>query len=249
MNVQKQWHINWGLVGKLIRKRGDQILRKIIAISAAALILGTVFTLQYKTTQKQAVPGPIPAATSAPRSTPAPIVTQSSSTALPQQKAPIMLKQAPVGPVPVVPAPVGPGPIVSIPAPFAKPSEQPVASPQYEQKVLQLVNQERNKAGLSALTMDNGLTKAALAKAQDMYKNNYFDHNSPTYGSPFDMMKKFGVNFNAAGENIAKGQTSPQQVMKDWMNSEGHRANILNSSYTKIGIAQYNREWVQEFIG
>ncbi len=63
------------------------------------------------------------------------------------------------------------------------------------------------------------------------------------------MMKSFGISFNTAGENIAKGQTSPQQVMNDWMNSAGHRANILNSSFTKIGVAEYNGEWVQEFIG
>lgn len=97
--------------------------------------------------------------------------------------------------------------------------------------------------------MHSGLNKVAMAKAQDMYNNNYFDHQSPTYGSPFDMMKSFGITYSTAGENIAKGQTSPAEVMNQWMNSPGHRANILNSSYTQIGIAYYNSEWVQEFIG
>ncbi|WP_261381573.1 CAP domain-containing protein [Paenibacillus cremeus] len=137
--------------------------------------------------------------------------------------------------------------------------QQPAASPatpsqsgdssQFAQQVLNLVNQERSKAGLSALSMSSALNNVAMTKAQDMYNNNYFDHQSPTYGSPFDMMKSFGVTYSAAGENIAKGQTSPQEVMNSWMNSPGHRANILNSSFTQIGIAYYNSEWVQEFTG
>ncbi|WP_235427178.1 CAP domain-containing protein [Cohnella kolymensis] len=120
---------------------------------------------------------------------------------------------------------------------------------EFEQQVLQLVNKQRATAGLSPLGMDSNLSKMAMAKAQDMYNNNYFDHTSPTYGSPFEMMGKFRIVFNAAGENIAKGQTSPEQVMNDWMNSEGHRANILNSSFTNIGIAYFKGEWVQEFTG
>lgn len=122
-------------------------------------------------------------------------------------------------------------------------------SSQFAQQVLDLVNQERSKAGLGSLSMDEQLSKMAMAKAEDMYDNNYFDHNSPTHGSPMDMMKEYGITYNTAGENIAKGQTSPTQVMKDWMNSPGHKANILNKSYTKIGIAFYNNEWVQEFTG
>jgi uncharacterized YkwD family protein len=127
--------------------------------------------------------------------------------------------------------------------------QQSADSSQFAQQVLDIVNQERTKAGLSPLTMDGNLTKVAMAKAQDMYNNNYFDHQSPTYGSPFDMMNKFGITYNTAGENIAKGQTSPTEVMNQWMNSPGHRANILNSSFTNIGIAYYNSEWVQEFTG
>jgi uncharacterized YkwD family protein len=127
--------------------------------------------------------------------------------------------------------------------------QKPVSSSQFEQQVLNLVNQERRKAGLQQLSMNSSLSKVAMAKAQDMYNNNYFDHQSPTYGSPFDMMKAFGISYNSAGENIAKGQNSPTEVMNQWMSSPGHRANILNSSYTQIGIAYYNGEWVQEFIG
>ncbi|WCF10609.1 CAP domain-containing protein [Paenibacillus thiaminolyticus] len=122
-------------------------------------------------------------------------------------------------------------------------------SSQFEQQVLDLVNQERSKTGLSSLSMSEELSNMAMVKAQDMYNNNYFDHNSPTHGSPFDMMKEFGITYNSAGENIAKGQTTPTQVMNDWMNSPGHKANILNNSYTHIGIAYYNNTWVQEFKG
>lgn len=122
-------------------------------------------------------------------------------------------------------------------------------SSQFAKQVLDLVNQERSKAGLSSLSMSEELSKVAMVKAQDMYDNNYFDHNSPTHGSPFDMMNEYGITFNSAGENIAKGQTTPTQVMNAWMNSPGHKANILNKSYTKIGIAFYNNEWVQEFTG
>ncbi|WP_331709960.1 CAP domain-containing protein [Paenibacillus swuensis] len=118
-----------------------------------------------------------------------------------------------------------------------------------EQQVVTLVNQERAKAGLSPLVSDAPLAKMAYDKAVDMENNRYFDHNSPTYGSPFDMMKTYGIQYNTAGENIATGQTSAQQVMTDWMNSPGHRANILNSGFTKIGVGYYQGEWVQEFIG
>lgn len=96
--------------------------------------------------------------------------------------------------------------------------------------------------------------KTATLKSQDMAKNNYFSHTSPTYGSPFDLMKKYGISFHAAGENIAMGQTSPSQVMNAWMNSAGHRENILKASYTKIGVGVAQNSsgtyyWTQHFIG
>lgn len=118
----------------------------------------------------------------------------------------------------------------------------------YASQVVTLVNQERAKAGLSTLVSDPALANMALDKAKDMYNNKYFDHNSPTYGSPFDMMKAYGIRYTYAGENIAKGQRNPQEVMNAWMNSTGHRQNILSPNFTKIGVAYYNGEWVQEFI-
>ncbi|MED4953336.1 CAP domain-containing protein [Paenibacillus macerans] len=159
----------------------------------------------------------------------------------------------PTNPVPSNPTnqvpsrPTNPTP--ATPSPTTGTTGQAQDTSQFAQQVLDLVNKERSKAGLGALTMNPELSKMAMVKAQDMYNNNYFDHNSPTHGSPFDMMKEFGITYNSAGENIAKGQSTPTQVMNDWMNSPGHKANILNSSYTKIGVAYYNSEWVQEFTG
>jgi uncharacterized protein YkwD len=82
-----------------------------------------------------------------------------------------------------------------------------------------LVNQERAAAGLPALKVNAKLSGVAEKKAEDLRDNNYFDHQSPTYGSPFDMMKQFGIQYTTAGENIAKGQRTPAEVMNGWMNS------------------------------
>jgi uncharacterized YkwD family protein/spore coat assembly protein SafA len=118
----------------------------------------------------------------------------------------------------------------------------------FASQVFTIVNQERAKAGLRQLTSDGSLSAMAMAKAKDMYNNHYFDHTSPTYGSPFNMMTSYGIKYSYAGENIAMGQRTPQEVMTSWMNSPGHRQNILSPNYTKIGVAYYNGEWVQEFI-
>ncbi|WP_339324412.1 CAP domain-containing protein [Paenibacillus sp. FSL W8-0194] len=162
----------------------------------------------------------------------------------------------PTTPAPSKPTPSKPEtskPQPSKPAPSkpetSKPSTGTSSNPSaYNAEVVKLVNQERAKAGLKPLTENAKLSNMAMDKAKDMSNNNYFDHNSPTYGSPFDMMKKYGISFSYAGENIAKGQKTPADVMNAWMNSEGHRANILNSNYTTIGVAYYNGYWVQEFI-
>ncbi|QAY68617.1 hypothetical protein ET464_19225 [Paenibacillus protaetiae] len=131
-----------------------------------------------------------------------------------------------------------------------KPSTGAAASmSDFQSQVVQLVNQERQKAGLPALQADALLTKVATAKAKDMNDNHYFDHNSPTYGSPFNMMSSFGVTYSYAGENIASGQQTPAAVMEAWMNSQGHRDNILSKNFTKIGVGYVNGQWVQEFTG
>ncbi len=121
-------------------------------------------------------------------------------------------------------------------------------------EVLNLVNKERNKVGLPSLKLDSQLNNLARLKAEDMAKKGYFSHNSPTYGSAFDMMHEYGVSYKTAGENIAKGQKSSESVMRAWMNSSGHRANILGSGYTRLGVgyatdSKGNTYWVQMFVG
>lgn len=122
-----------------------------------------------------------------------------------------------------------------------------------ELEVFNLINAQRTKNGLSALKIDSEVQNVARIKAQDMVNNNYFSHNSPTYGSPFDMLKSFKVSYKTAGENIA-GNSSNSAAVNAWMNSSGHKANILNSSfnYTGIGVvngSKYGKIYVQMFIG
>ncbi|MBU8878902.1 sporulation protein [Bacillus sp. FJAT-29790] len=161
--------------------------------------------------------------------------------------------QAPVQQQPSVQAPAQ-IPVQQQPAQAAQPkAETPTASlvSAFEQQVFELTNQERVKNGVPALKLDNELSKVARAKSSDMKAKGYFDHNSPTYGSPFDMMKQFGISYSSAGENIAMGQQSPQEVVNAWMNSEGHRKNILNPSFTHIGVGHVaeGNYWTQMFIG
>ena len=121
----------------------------------------------------------------------------------------------------------------------------------YEKEVVRLVNIERANRGLRTLEYDWQLSRVARYKSEDMQKNNYFSHTSPTYGSPFNMMKSFGITYKTAGENIAKGYKNPSAVVDGWMNSPGHRANILNSSFTHIGVGYTSsgNYWTQMFVG
>ena len=121
-----------------------------------------------------------------------------------------------------------------------------------EKEVFNLINQQRANNGLPALKVDEELQKVARIKAEDMVSNNYFSHTSPTYGSPFDMMKSFGISYTSAGENIA-GNSNNSAAVTAWMNSPGHRANILNDKYTHTGLAvvsspKYGKIYVQMFI-
>lgn len=121
----------------------------------------------------------------------------------------------------------------------------------YESEVIRLVNDIRMQNGLGTLTANWELSRVARYKSEDMAAGGYFSHTSPTYGTPFQMMRAFGLNYRSAGENIAYGQRTPAAVVDAWMNSSGHRANILNASYTQIGVG-YCAEghyWTQMFIG
>ena len=121
----------------------------------------------------------------------------------------------------------------------------------YEAEVIRLVNEIRAKNGLKTLTTNWELSRVARYKSQDMKDKGYFDHTSTTYGTPFQMIRNFGLSYRTAGENIARGYATPEAVMNGWMNSAGHRANILKASYKQIGVgyvAQGNY-WTQQFIG
>src|SRR5690625_957430 len=120
----------------------------------------------------------------------------------------------------------------------------------FAKQVAELTNAARLEGGLKALALDNDLTEAAQLKSDDMAQNGYFSHQSPTYGSPFDLMNQVGINYSSAAENIAAGQRTPEQVVNSWLNSEGHRANILDPDMTHIGVG-YNSNghyWTQMFI-
>lgn len=120
---------------------------------------------------------------------------------------------------------------------------------EFEAQVVDLVNQERGKSGLKPLNMRDDLNKVAETKSADMVNKGYFSHQSPTYGSPFDMLKRFGISYRTAGENIAQGQRTPGEVVDAWMKSPGHRQNILNSQFDSIGVGEVNKTWTQLFTG
>ncbi|MBO5024062.1 MAG: SafA/ExsA family spore coat assembly protein [Clostridia bacterium] len=137
-----------------------------------------------------------------------------------------------------------PGQVLTIPT-----TDSSVLS--YEKEVVRLVNEIRVQNGLKELTYNWELSRVARYKSQDMKDNRYFSHTSPVYGTPFQMMKNFGITYRSAGENIARGQRSPQAVVNAWMNSSGHRANILSTSFTQIGVGYVadGNYWTQMFIG
>ena len=141
------------------------------------------------------------------------------------------------------PALIYPGQIINIPSIDSSVTE-------YEKEVVRLVNKERTSRGLSPLTQNWELSRVARYKSQDMKEKKYFSHTSPTYGSPFEMIRSFGISYRTAGENIARGYATPKAVVDGWMNSSGHRANILNSSFKEIGVGYVpdGNYWTQMFI-
>ena len=120
----------------------------------------------------------------------------------------------------------------------------------FEQQVIDLTNEKRASRGLKPLNANWELSRVARYKSQDMANNKYFSHTSPTYGSPFNMIKNFGIKYRSAGENIAYGQRTPAQVVNSWWHSAGHRANMLNANYTDIGVGYVanGNYWTQMFI-
>ncbi|EMR06762.1 putative protein, YkwD family [Bhargavaea cecembensis DSE10] len=186
-----------------------------------------------------------------PKPAPAPAPEQPKE----EKPAPAPEKPAEQKPVAEKPAAPAPAPAPQQPSqPSAEPTEQ---APQQtaglsavEQKVLDLTNAERAKAGLQPLAADAKLMDAARVKSADMRQNNYFSHTSPVHGSPFDQMKAAGISYKKAAENIAMGQRTPEEVVKGWMESPGHRQNILTPEFTHIGIGydSNGHYWTQMFI-
>lgn len=125
--------------------------------------------------------------------------------------------------------------------------------PNTAETVLNLINEERKAQGITPLQIDDLLNSTAQAKATDMVKNNYFSHESPTYGSPFEMMQNAGITYRTAGENIA-GNPSVENAVKSWLASESHKQNLLSNAYNYIGIGieespAYGYVIVAMFIG
>jgi uncharacterized YkwD family protein len=145
--------------------------------------------------------------------------------------------------------PVEPKPPVE--QPVEPPIEQPVSGLTAEEnEAVNLVNAARKANGLPPLQVNMELVRLARIKAKDMAVNSYFNHISPTLGSPFDMLRAAGINYKWAGENIARASTV-KAAHDAYMDSPGHRANILNSAYTEIGIGVYRSGktmWQSQFF-
>lgn len=142
------------------------------------------------------------------------------------------------------PSLINPGDLIRIPS-------LPEETRAFEEEVIRLVNEIREEYGLPLLSEHWELSRVARYKSEDMSNLGYFSHTSPTYGSPFDMIKSFGLTYSTAGENIARGYKTPEAVVEGWMSSSGHRANILNKSYKYIGVgyAPDGRYCTQMFMG
>ena len=211
--------------------------------------------------QERATPAPEQGAAPAPQeATPAPEqeaapAPQEATPAPEQEAAPVPQERATPAPEQAAPAPqerTAPAPQEeAAPAPEQKATPSGTELSAFEAKVIDLTNEQRRKNGLPNLQPDTALSNVAQEKSNDMQAKNYFSHTSPTYGSPFDMMRDFGVSYNSAGENIAMGQQSAEEVVNAWMNSEGHRKNILSPNYTHIGVGHTTQGnyWTQMFIG
>lgn len=156
-------------------------------------------------------------------------------------------------PVPEPDIPLQPAlPVPPVEVTPTRPDKESYGLTRDEALMLELINQERVKAGLKSLKIHPELTETARLKGQDMVNNNYFSHYSPVYGSPFQMMTSAGIRYSYAGENLA-GAPTVERAHQALMNSPGHRANILNPNFTHIGIGvvesrTFGKIFVQMFI-
>jgi len=171
----------------------------------------------------------------------------------PKQPPTPEMPQVPDTPQPETPKAEAPKPEAPKPETPDVPKAPEVSMSAFAKEVVELVNKERVSNGLQPLKAHAKLTDCAQAKAQNMIDKNYFAHNSPTYGTPFDMIEQWGIKFTAAGENIAYGQKTPKEVMQTWMDSPGHRSNILSDSFAEIGVGVATTKtgviyWTQMFM-
>lgn len=205
-----------------------------------------------------ATPKPVPTAAPAPIATPKPVATPTPKPAPTATPRPV--PTATPRPVPTAtPRPTATPLPVATPRPTATPSPTPSNNagdpcniggfPAEIIEICQLTNKERAAQGVGPLTLDAKIVAVAQAFALDMYARNYFSHTSPSGSTMTSRLNAGGVAYKYAGENIAKGQRTPQEAMKSWMNSSGHRANILKSQYKKLGVGYQaqGKIWVQDF--
>lgn len=203
-------------------------------------------------TSPDSVPSPAPESTPTPAAIPTPAPTPTPIPAAVPSSTPTPAAVPSPAPTPTQKSAPKPTPAPTATASRSTaPSQAQLTADQ--QHMLDLINQERSKAGLGPLKIDSKLQTMAQAKSDDMVAKAYFDHTSPTYGSPFEMMKKFGISYTSAGENIA-GNSSVDKAHAALMNSPGHKANILKASFNYIGIGvtaspKYGKMFAQDFVG
>ncbi len=182
-----------------------------------------------------------------PTSSPPPTSSSSPSTAAPTTAAPAT--DPPTTAAPTTAAPTTAAPTTAAPATDPPETRPPTPTGSAEQQVLSLVNAERAKAGCGAVTLNGRLNAAALAHSQDMSANDYFSHTGLNGSQPWDRAEAAGYDYRSIGENIAYGYGSAERVMNGWMNSSGHRANILNCNFTEMGLGHVaaGDYWTQLF--
>ncbi|MFF9014526.1 CAP domain-containing protein [Streptomyces sp. NPDC014870] len=194
--------------------------------------------------KKPAAPSTAP---SSPSATPSPKPKPSKTTAAPKPSKPAAAPSKPAKPKPA-PTTVKPAPRTEAPAAPAAPALSRAAAAEAE--VVRLVNDERAKVGCSAVRPDAALAKLAGDFSADMAARGFFDHTDPDGDTPWERARQAGVT-GMAGENIARGQADAAAVMESWMNSDGHRANILNCDYTTLGVGVHFADggpwWTQDF--
>lgn len=133
--------------------------------------------------------------------------------------------------------------VLPVPAAARTVSGQSTSISQLEQETAEAINSQRADYGLEPLSISATLSVQARVKARDMQTGGYFSHTSPTYGSPFAMMQALGVSYQSAAENIAMGYRSADAVVRAWMNSPSHRANLLSDRYTEMGVGYSGGYW------